>query len=210
MENQWHTFITWSFVQKCWEEVGLLHEVNEMAEVKQSQSSEQSTVIRPEICEKWHKPSNSYVKCNVDAAFFESVQKVGAGMCLRDANGHFIAGCSKFMDEGEALALLEAIQWVRLLGYEKVVFEVYAKYVVDAILSNQKDLSEFGFIIYACRSLLNVEARYFVRFMRRSANELAHALAKAAHVSVGSHVWLDLPSPFTILLNSVCSAFDHE
>ncbi|MCI02020.1 hypothetical protein A2U01_0023052, partial [Trifolium medium] len=53
-------------------------------------------------------PPAGVVKSNIDAAIFDTEQKVGMGACLRDEEGHFIAGMTTNMDavmtaaEGEA------------------------------------------------------------------------------------------------------------
>ncbi|XP_073022726.1 uncharacterized protein [Primulina eburnea] len=107
-------------------------------------------------CLDWHKPPRLYIKCNVDAAFFPSDQKIGIGCILRDENGMLlrcrscvVAGMFS-VKEGEAMGLLEALSWVRRLGLKKVYFEMDAKVVVESI-------------------------RY-----SDVANECAHALAKAS------------------------------
>lgn len=46
-------------------------------------------VSPPEIA-KWSKPSPGRYKCNVDAFFFKSLNKVGIGICIRDEGGAFV------------------------------------------------------------------------------------------------------------------------
>jgi hypothetical protein len=56
----------------------------------------------------WQPPPAGVVKCNIDAAIFDTEQKVGMGACLRDEEGHFFAPMTANTDavmtsaEGEA------------------------------------------------------------------------------------------------------------
>ncbi|XVF67578.1 hypothetical protein PTKIN_Ptkin10aG0132100 [Pterospermum kingtungense] len=70
-----------------------------------------------DVCQKWHPPPPSFVKCNCDAATFSDSGRVGLGMVLRDEQGHFLA-CRMLSVSGlpavpecEALGLFEAIAW---------------------------------------------------------------------------------------------------
>jgi len=39
---------------------------------------------------RWVKPQQGRIKCNIDATFSEALNRVGFGMCLRDAAGNFL------------------------------------------------------------------------------------------------------------------------
>jgi hypothetical protein len=39
---------------------------------------------------QWIKPQQGRLKCNVDASFSEALNRVGIGLCIRDADGNFI------------------------------------------------------------------------------------------------------------------------
>ncbi|XVF71911.1 hypothetical protein PTKIN_Ptkin12aG0078100 [Pterospermum kingtungense] len=107
-------------------------------------------------CMRWHKPPNSYLKCNIDAAIFSDSLSTGLGCIVRDSNGAFVASRMDKLaglptiKECEALALLEAVKWMLSLGLKNVVFEYDAKLVIDAIRSKAVDQSEFGSIILSC------------------------------------------------------------
>lgn len=79
--------------------------------------------------------------------FFEQTNSVGLGMILCDGYGHFVACKTVKLDgichvgEAEALALLEALQWVSLQQFSHVRFELDAKIMVNAITSAKVDLS---------------------------------------------------------------------
>jgi hypothetical protein len=59
----------------------------------------------------WTKPSPGRYKCNVDAAFFEDIDTLGIGICIRDAGGAFVLARSEYFSPlidihiGEAMAV---------------------------------------------------------------------------------------------------------
>ncbi|XP_039687037.1 uncharacterized protein [Medicago truncatula] len=162
---------------------------------KVSVSSEQQACIT-----KWMKPSSGLFKCNIDAAFSETTNLVGIGMCIRDEDGHFVLAKTDYFSPtcnvhiGEALGLLSAMDWVHLLQPGTVDFEMDAKRVVDSFNSRQSEATEYGNIIDNCKTL----SRQFyensrVEFVRRQANEVAHSLAKAALSSASSQILVEIP-----------------
>jgi ribonuclease HI len=46
--------------------------------------------------------------------------------------------------EGEAMALLGAIQWVLSSGFQNVIFETDSKILSDAIFRKKEDISELS------------------------------------------------------------------
>jgi hypothetical protein len=67
----------------------------------------------------WTKPSEGCLKCNVDASFSRTQNKVGIEICIRDDQGHFVLAKTAWyspildVDIGEALGLLTAMKWMR-------------------------------------------------------------------------------------------------
>ncbi|XP_058741350.1 uncharacterized protein LOC131613720 [Vicia villosa] len=148
---------------------------------------------------KWCKPSYGRFKCNIDASF--SNNKVGIGACIRDDDGRFIAARTDWfspiidVDIGEALSLLAAIKWVLELGYDNVDFESDSKVVVDSVTIPKPNDSDFGAITRVCYQFLTHSTKNFqVKYIRRQANEVAHALTKAAPFHASSHIFNDVPT----------------
>jgi hypothetical protein len=56
----------------------------------------------------WQPPPAGVVKCNIDAAIFDTEQKVGMGAYLRDEEGHFIAAMTANTDAVMTAAESEA------------------------------------------------------------------------------------------------------
>ena len=110
---------------------------------------------------RWQRPLLGRYKCNIDAAFSNSLNRTGIGICIRDHNGSFVLAktvlhpCFLPVDVGETLGLFLALQWLSDIQFDNVDFETDSKLTVDAFLSDRNDTSEFGCIITSCCSLFN-------------------------------------------------------
>ncbi|XVE70735.1 hypothetical protein DITRI_Ditri10aG0094800 [Diplodiscus trichospermus] len=136
--------------------------------------ADRNRLINNRVCNRWHEPPVSYLKCNCDAATFYENGEVGMGMILRDELGNMIA-CRMLKSAGlpevkecEALTLQQAMSWVCSMGYVRVIFEVNSKVVVDALGSNLENYTEFGSIIGSCRRILDQFNDYKVVFAMRN------------------------------------------
>ncbi|XP_045802565.1 uncharacterized protein LOC123896188 [Trifolium pratense] len=149
---------------------------------------------------KWQRPPHNFIKCNVDASFSEHHNKVGIGICLRDEFGMFMGARTLWYQPvttvaiGEVLRLLAAIDWVKELTFENVIFCEDSKEVADSLYSDERDATELGSILTRCRDdLSNFCNNSYVEFSRREANMVAHNLAKAAIYNADSHIYFDIP-----------------
>jgi len=159
----------------------------------------------------WQPPISGRYKCNIDAAFSSQHNRTGIGICLRDSDGAFVLAqsithpCPVSVDVGEALGLHSALQWLSDMHFDNVDFESDSKLTVDAFLATRNDLSEFGCIISSCRSLFrNFFSNSRVEFVRRQANAVAHALARAATSLASPAVYFDIPNCIeTLIINEM-------
>jgi ribonuclease HI len=139
------------------------------------------------VMHQWQPPLPGYLKCNVDASFYNTARGTGGGWCLRDHRGRFILAGTYFINErlntmeGEAIALKEAICEVRQRGFSHIIFESDSKIVVDAITTTHVGTSEFSAVISHIKSLLLLCPNFEVKFVKRQANMVAHSLARAAY-----------------------------
>jgi ribonuclease HI len=158
--------------------------VNRRLDGQQQHVNQQRTISSNE---QWQPPPTGHLKCNVDASFFNMVGATGWGWCLRDHNGQFKLAGTNFVKsplnilEGEAMAIIEAMEMMKQKGFSYVTFESDSKTVVDAINSSLVGLSEFSIMISHIKSLLSSNDYFEVKYVKRQANMAAHSLARAAY-----------------------------
>nr|KYP67732.1 hypothetical protein KK1_024084 [Cajanus cajan]KYP67733.1 hypothetical protein KK1_024085 [Cajanus cajan] len=155
-------------------------------------------------------PQVGFIRGNVGATIFKEDNKVGFGICLRDATGSLIKAKSGWLygvalsHEAEATTLLESICWVCDQGYTHVILELDSKQVVEDILNSNNYYSEYVHILLKCRSLLNSHLNLLVRFILRQANHVAHSLARVSRYYASSHVLYFIPTCITpLILNDI-------
>jgi ribonuclease HI len=134
----------------------------------------------------WQPPPRDKLKCNVDVGIHNEERKSSNGWCVRDHRGNFIMGGSSWINgrcssnEGETLALLEAMTTLQFRGYNDVIFETDAQNIVGAIRSRKQGISEFSVIINKIKCLLSLCPGFEVKLIRRQANRVAHTIARAS------------------------------
>ncbi|GAU48531.1 hypothetical protein TSUD_98640 [Trifolium subterraneum] len=141
---------------------------------------------------RWEKPTLDWVKCNVDVAFVAGSGRTSMGLCFRDNSGHFMADMTQWQQtvissvEGEAWALLLAMEEARHRGLNRVQFESDSKVLIEVIHMKRRN-SEFLLIVHDILSLMSSFINFEVKFVRRQANLVAHTLARAANSWASFH-----------------------
>ncbi|GAU49519.1 hypothetical protein TSUD_407520 [Trifolium subterraneum] len=103
---------------------------------------------------RWEKPALGWVKCNVDVVFVSGSGRTSVGLCFRDSSGQFMAGMTQWQQtvissvEGEAWALLLAMEEARHRGLDRVQFESDSKVLIDVIHMKRRGNSEFLSIVH--------------------------------------------------------------
>lgn len=134
--------------------------------------------------ELWTKPSQQTIKINLDAALFDSDNMVGYGLCARDHTGRLIdarAVCQRGRTSAvlaEALAFKEALSWIKSKQWHNVLIETDCLKVVQALRSSLTFTSPLGLVIADCKQLMQGIANAAFCFIKRSANRVAHCLAR--------------------------------
>ncbi|KAH9661644.1 rnase h domain-containing protein [Citrus sinensis] len=153
----------------------------------------------------WERPRFGWVKCNIDAAIFESQRRFGLGCVLRNSDGCFLAARCVGRPgmfgarEAEALGIREALSWLKKLQFPCVVEIDYLQ--VFQVLTGFSGPNGFGLIIEECRALALSIGEVKFSFVRRSANFVAHTIARAGSSMSHSRVWNLAPPSW--LLNSL-------
>nr|ABD28710.1 Polynucleotidyl transferase, Ribonuclease H fold [Medicago truncatula] len=156
---------------------------------------------------RWRKPKSGRLKCNVDASFSTSSNKVGIGMCIRDSEGNHVRSKTMWFSPlcpvniGEALGLYHATRWINELQLTNVDFEVDSKTIADYFNKARGDNTEFGSIMENTIQFCNIFlTNSHVEFTRRQANEVAHELAKAATLGPSFHIFDESPTCISDLI----------
>ncbi|CAN1178180.1 Putative ribonuclease H protein At1g65750 [Linum perenne] len=167
------------------------------------------------VCNKWHAPPAGKVKCNSDIAIHETENAMGMGMVVRNEEGTVLGfrtwhGSGTWTPrEGEAAALLCAMKWIIEAGLERVIFEVDAEGVRNALRSTEQDESEFGCLIRNCRRVLNEFPQFEVQVVRRNRNRVAHELAQRSFSSDILVDGISSPDGMANVINDICFVQNH-
>ena len=150
---------------------------------------------------RWQVPMQSWVKINVDAAIFGDTKTIGVGGVIRDEHGSFLRAMCKQMSgtwtprEAEALSLKEVLSWVKSFGFARCVIETDSKLLADAY-NGTPGRSYFHSIVNDCVDLVKHFESVLVRFVHRSANEVAHLLARVSRSMSGLQEWEEVVPNF--------------
>jgi hypothetical protein len=129
------------------------------------------------------RPASGRQKCNADASFLTSHNKVGIYMCIWDVNGAYALAkiawfaplCSVEVDE--VLRLRKVMSWVEELGLDVKDFSLDSKFVVDVVNNNNSSNNDFGSTISHCRQLNIHFTHYKIEFNWRQINGVTYELA---------------------------------
>ena len=138
--------------------------------------------------------NQGWVKINTDAAVIPGTHQIGTGTVIRDEDGRFLhARCMDIagewsVKEAEARSLRDAVDWTVALGFKKCIFELDSKIVVDAC-NGRYGRSNFCSIIAGCVEEFKRLDDFRVQFTYKSANVVAHTLARASISMSGFHEW---------------------
>lgn len=164
--------------------------------MKQNHSPVTSSAIR-----RWCPPAHGWVKINTDAAIFQADESIGVSCIIKNENGDFVGARASRKSvwlqprEAEAVGLKEALAWVKQLGFKKCIFETDAKMVVDACKGTQ-GRSYFHTIVLDCVESFKHFDAVLVEYVHRSANVVAHTLAKATLSMSGFQEWFNVTPDF--------------
>ncbi|KAM6569095.1 hypothetical protein CsatB_017080 [Cannabis sativa] len=162
--------------------------------------------------EHWTPPSFQKLKVNVDGAIFQQEERFGAGMVARTSAGALLeARQTSFSGVvapimAEAVGIKETLNWIKSKGWRDVIVETDCLNVVNDINSNKPMISPYGFVIHDCKALLVDLLSVSIVFVKRSANKVAHALARnSVHTADCTFSVATLPSEISpLILDDLC------
>ncbi|KAL6561223.1 hypothetical protein OROMI_016824 [Orobanche minor] len=197
----WHARnkVVWS--NEGWNAAVVLLSINGQIESwKQAAASSSLTLAnRSSSPTIWSPPPAGFVKCNVDAALFAEEAKVGYGLVICDEAGRFVAASNGLVVSpqdpflAEAMALKEALSWLKEHKFEKIHVEVDCQKLWCKVRASGMDHSYFGIVVNEIKLLLNSFNSISIRHVRRTANVLAHALARSIDLEGEIGYWSSAP-----------------
>ncbi|KAJ8773831.1 hypothetical protein K2173_008294 [Erythroxylum novogranatense] len=132
----------------------------------------------------WNPPPVGCYKCNVDVFVVAGQHLFGMGMILRDSNGRGMMGQMRTIpgtDDpalGKALTFREALSWLKRTQARCDIMESDSLLLINALQSTSFDFSYFGAIVQDCKHLLSLLPSMAIQFVRKSANQAAHCIAR--------------------------------
>ncbi|KAL5864153.1 hypothetical protein ACOSQ3_001667 [Xanthoceras sorbifolium] len=151
------------------------------------------SVRRDLVVKRWLAPSPGWVKINSDVAVDVRGRRLGFGVVIRNCMGVVLVSYTSLLlglvssDIGEALAILLGLRLAIDMGWSTVCVESDAASVVKQLSSRVTSCSDIGLILDDILSLVVNFADLSFSSVGRSANRVAHGLAKIAlsHQPVG-------------------------
>ncbi|KAL5772827.1 hypothetical protein ACOSP7_012443 [Xanthoceras sorbifolium] len=138
------------------------------------------------VVERWQAPSPGWVKINSDVAVDVRGRRLGFGVVFRDAGGKVLVSYTSLLlglsslDIGEALAILLGLRLAIDMGLSTVCVESDVASVVKQLSSSVTSCSDIGLSLDDILSLVVIFANISFSSVCRSANQVAHGLAKFA------------------------------
>jgi ribonuclease HI len=145
----------------------------------------------------WKPPSHCAYKINFDAALSSANVRTGVGVIIRDGRGLPIATlckhfqCLHAVDDVEAIAAREAIQFTVEIGISKAEVEGDSLTICTALQRQDSSYATFGVVLEDVCLLASSFQRCSFSHVKREGNRIAHMLTRRA---------LDLHDDFIIWL----------
>lgn len=123
------------------------------------------------------------------------------GEVIRDHQGLFVAAkCARIDSDrdpllAEALAVKEALAWIKELGHFNIIVESNCLNFCHVFTSRCLVFSYVGLVVKQCCVIVRDIRNVFVRHFRRSANHVAHVLARTTGSLFVIGSWVSSPPP---------------
>ena len=163
-------------------------------------------------CQQCQKPAPGWVKCNVDASFFDGDRTGATGVVLRDHDGRTCGGSAKWYEHSlnvlptEALVCRDGMQYAKERGVRKLLVETDCQVLVELWENRTTQRSEIDPVLFQMTEL-NWSFEYFsLCFVSRTCNILAHECARLVSRENPVGEWLITPPGLRDLVVSDCNA----
>ncbi|GKV48920.1 hypothetical protein SLEP1_g55702 [Rubroshorea leprosula] len=162
-----------------------------------------ATVMQKATKTRWHPPDLGFIKLNVDGATSVQSAAFGMGALARNDSGEVLAtmackgqGAAE-PEVVEACSLQSSLHWAQSLAFGRIIVESDCATIVSAITSETFNMnSSLGLILLDCKALLASFKSCRLQHVRRTANAVAHELARRALTTEANEFWVDdIPFP---------------
>jgi ribonuclease HI len=159
----------------------------------------------------WERPANGWVKCNVDAAFYNGNRSAASGAILRDEDGRTCGGTAKWYEyclnalAAEALACCDGMILARDRGVRRLILETDCQVLTRLWENRSHQRSEISALLTQMEEISRSFEEFHFRFISRNCNMLAHACTRL--VSRDSQVaeWSITPPGLMDTINRDCN-----
>jgi hypothetical protein len=134
-----------------------------------------------------------------DAAVFEALGRMGAGVIAQNHQGTYLVSCRQQLhglvppENAEALALRRAVSLARDEGFDKVIFASKCLSLVHRLNSSVVDRSSVGLLVDGIKSMTSSFTSVSFIHVKHNLNEAAHILAKSCGTFTSSVVFYSVP-----------------
>lgn len=145
----------------------------------------------------WKPPESPMYKLNTDAAVDKAAKASSFGAIIRNDRGEVMLTVMKKtpflldVDILEATVILESLILANEAGFMMLEVESDSARVISFLRSEASDISEVGVLTKEINRVARTFHHCLFRWCRRSANGVAHELARVAMVSDREGVWLE-------------------
>lgn len=98
----------------------------------------------------------------------------------------------------EGMGLREALSWIKMKQMSNVIVEMDAQIIVKAMHNYASSASYLGLVIDDCKDISRSITNLCVVFVKRSANQVAHLLARVSGSMSGLMFWGSNPPSFLL------------
>ena len=152
----------------------------------------------------WQPPQGSLFKLNFDGACFDDGATSGYGAVIRNKKGEVMAAIAvrgsvvRDSEEVEVLACRKALEFAIDVGFTEIILEGDNAMVMKTISQAQPNLSRLGLIYEDIWCLAAGFSSISTSCVRRSANSVAHALARFARLIDNEMIWMEEDPPLVV------------
>ena len=175
------------------------------------QQSQDQLIIQQSIlnANTWVALSDPTYKLNFDAAIFKELNCSGVGAIIRNRKGEVMAAMSakgppvEDSEEAELLACRRAVEFAIDAGFSELVIEGDNIAVMTSLSHGGPNMSRLGHVVHDIQWLATGLRWASFSHVRRSANSVAHVLARHARNVVEDMIWLEeTPPPAVVAIYS--------